>query len=63
MDSEQTPDETDLQRVDREEGMTRPEPTDDAAPDADPDEVEPAFDVDLEPDQQGLAESAEEPSG
>jgi len=35
----------------------------DTAPDADPDEVEPAFDIDLEPDEQGLAGSGEEPSG
>jgi hypothetical protein len=35
----------------------------DTAPDADPEEVEPAFDIDLEPDEQGLAGSGEEPSG
>jgi hypothetical protein len=33
------------------------------APDADPDEVEPAFDIDLEPDEQGTAEAGEEPTG
>ncbi|MHC1560683.1 hypothetical protein ACR9E3_17130 [Actinomycetospora sp. C-140] len=50
MDSEpRTPDEPD-----------RP---DDTAPDADPDEVEPAFDIDLEPDEQGTAEAGEEPTG
>ncbi|WP_285657232.1 hypothetical protein [Actinomycetospora sp. NBRC 106375] len=61
MDSEpRTPAERDL---DAEEGMDRPEPTDDTAPDADPDEVEPAFDIDLEPDEQGTAEAGEEPTG
>ena len=35
----------------------------DTAPDAAPEEVEPAFDIDLEPDEQGLAGSGEEPSG
>ena len=35
----------------------------DTAPDADPEEVDPAFDIDLEPDEQGLAGSGEEPSG
>lgn len=55
-----TPDE---RQLDDEQGVTSPEPTDDAAPDADPDEVEPAFAIDLEPDEQGLAGSGEEPSG
>jgi hypothetical protein len=35
----------------------------DTAPDADPDDVEPAFDIDLEPEDQGLAGSGEEPTG
>jgi hypothetical protein len=35
----------------------------DTAPDADPEDVEPAFDIDLEPDEQGLAGSGEEPTG
>lgn len=60
MDSDpETPDDADL---DAEEGMTRPEPTDDAAPGTSPDEVEPAFAVDLEPDEQGLAETGDEPT-
>jgi hypothetical protein len=40
-----------------------PDEKPDTAPDADPEEVEPAFDIDLEPDEQGLAGSGEEPSG
>ncbi|WP_433783466.1 hypothetical protein ACQPX6_25660 [Actinomycetospora sp. CA-101289] len=53
---------TDTEALDAEQGMTRPEPTDDAAPDASPDDVEPAFEIDLEPDEQGLAGAADEPS-
>jgi hypothetical protein len=55
-------DATDAEALDAEQGMTRPEPTDDAAPDATPDDVEPAFEIDLEPDEQGLAGAADEPS-
>ena len=40
-----------------------PDENPDTAPDAAPEEVEPAFDIDLEPDEQGLAGSGEEPSG
>ena len=39
-----------------------PDENPDTAPDAAPEEVEPAFDIDLEPDEQGLAGSGEEPS-
>jgi hypothetical protein len=60
------PSETDVpagaEALDAEQGMARPEPTDDAAPDASPDDVEPAFEIDLEPDEQGLAGAADEPS-
>jgi hypothetical protein len=35
----------------------------DTAPDADPEDVEPAFDIDLEPEDQGLAGTGEEPTG
>ena len=56
---------------DLDEGRTRPEQSDeasadsapDSAPDASPDEVEPAFDIDLEPEEQGLAEAGDEPTG
>jgi hypothetical protein len=40
-----------------------PDPTPEARPDADPEDVEPAFDIDLEPEDQGLAGSGEEPTG
>lgn len=56
------PGQSDQQALDAEVGMTRPEPTDDAAPDDAPEDVEPAFDIDLEPDEQGLADAADEPS-
>jgi hypothetical protein len=56
------PSTSDTEALDAEQGMTRPEPTDDAAPDATPDDVEPAFAIDLEPDEQGLAGAADEPS-
>ena len=32
------------------------------APDADPDEVEPAFEIDLDPEDQGSAEAGAEPA-
>lgn len=35
----------------------------DTAADADPEEVEPAFDLDLDPEDQGTAEAGEEPTG
>ena len=41
----------------------KPDENPDTASDAAPEEVEPAFDIDLEPDEQGLAGSGEEPSG
>jgi hypothetical protein len=53
----------DLDALDAEQGMTRPEPTDDTSPDASSDDVEPAFDIDLEPDEQGLADAGGEPTG
>ncbi|GAA4772527.1 hypothetical protein GCM10023200_01070 [Actinomycetospora chlora] len=40
-----------------------PDPTPVARPDADPEDVEPAFDIDLEPEDQGLAGTGEEPTG
>ena len=61
-DPSETDTPTDAEALDAEQGMTRPEPTDDAAPDATPDDVEPAFEIDLEPDEQGLAGAADEPS-
>jgi hypothetical protein len=54
----QTPDDPDP-----DTGLTRPEPNDDTAADADPGDVEPAFDIDLEPDEQGLADTGGEPTG
>ncbi|PVZ03909.1 hypothetical protein [Actinomycetospora cinnamomea] len=56
------PGRSDEEALDAEVGMTRPEPTDDAAPDDTPQDVEPAFDIDLEPDEQGLAGAADEPT-
>ena len=53
---------SDVEALDEVEGMDRPEDTDDAPPDAAPDEVEPAFAVDLDPEEQGLAGAADEPS-